>query len=235
MLTANRQSHRIYVGLLWLSFISLPHTAHAVDVEQVIWGFDGRVIPYRFNVLSILVSNPTDQPYDVTLRLARATRVGADLDEAVFLSPFSSRWVQFYPYITSPQDQWHVAWGRHPSQRFYLSKPRTGDMARVILTQSDRVASVSTSLKQLPEVLFPPMVSATENLEAVFLDHAPRWQEARRQALLDWIYGGGKLFLMQGNDGEYPTFSAELSVLNAPLDQQRIWRRYGDEDQGTQT
>ncbi len=217
---------QIVTVLCFTLFALAPHHVAAVEVEEVIWGFDGQVVPYRFNTLSILVSNPTPDPVDVTLRLTRSTagadRVGANIDEPVFLSPFASRWVQFYPYMASRWDIWTVSWGRAPSQRHELPEPRLGGLARVTLTESDRMRTSVTSLKSLPEQLFPPLVAATENLEAVFLDHAPRWQEARRQAMLDWLYRGGQLFLLRGEDGEFPQFTGQLAVLNAPLDTQPI-------------
>ena len=197
------------------------------DVEQVVWGFDGQVVSYRFNTLSILLNNPTAEAMELRLRLTRssnasADRVGAKVEESVFLSPFASRWVQFYPYVSSPWDEWTLSWGLGPKRRYDLPKPTLGRKARILLTQPDRIRQQGASLKSLPDNLFPPLVSATENLEAVFLDYAPRWQEARRQALLDWLYRGGRLYVMRGEDGSYPEFTGQLAMLNAPLERQRV-------------
>ena len=181
----------------------------AVDIEETIWGFDGRVVPYRFNPLSLLVSNNTEEPVGIQLRLQRAQRSGGDrvgalVEEAVFLAPFSSRWVQFYPFIVSDQDSWSVSWGFLPSQRKELTGYQYGGPARVALADLNSTMRPQGRVKSFPEELFPPFVSATDTLEAVFLDHVPRWQEPRRRALLQWVQRGGTLFLTPGETGDFP-------------------------------
>ena len=210
------------MSLSWLLLVLCSTAAQAVDIEETIWGFDGRVVPYQFNPVSLLVSNTTEEPVGVRLELRRSVnagsdRIGAKLEEAVFLSPFSSRWVQFYPYVTSLHDEWSVHWGFLPSQKKSLPQPNPGGFARVALVNRDQTNSRTSGVKTFPEALFPPFVSATHTLEAVYLDHVPRWQDQRRQALLDWLQAGGTLFLLPSVTGEPLRFTAQLSVLNSPL------------------
>ena len=37
-----------------LVFGAITQSAHAVDIEETIWGFDGRIVPHRFNPVSLL-------------------------------------------------------------------------------------------------------------------------------------------------------------------------------------
>ncbi len=214
--------------LIAVFLLCVVTSASAVDIEEVVWGFDGRVVPYQFNPLSVLVSNTTEEEVHVKLQLIRTLnaggdRLGAKVEEVVFLSPFSSRWVQFYPFVSDENDDWRVSWGLLPSQGKDLKRPRLGPPARIALVEANQISSKQkTGVKTLPEELFPTFVSGTESLEVVYLDHVPRWQEARRTALLDWVKRGGTVFLSPNAAGEYPVFSGELSALNSPLDNLRL-------------
>jgi hypothetical protein len=63
--------------------------------------------------------------------------------------------------------------------------------------------------------LFPATVTATDGLEALFVDYVPRWQASTRQALLDWIHRGGTLHVLHDLSGNFPEFTSELAVLNS--------------------
>ena len=111
----NRFLFVIWFGLSWT--VVTPF-ASALDVADYKWGFNGKVAPHRFNVLSVLLNNPTPQPYngEVLLRksLGGAGTVDATLVESVTLSPNSSKWIQFYPYITSDggfsSENWRISY-----------------------------------------------------------------------------------------------------------------------------
>jgi hypothetical protein len=230
----------IYFGVTivacWLlSMASFYQPALAIEVEQELWGFDGRIVLDRFTPLSVLLSNPTDQPAEATLRLQKhgsggSQKLGAALVEKVYFSPFASRWVQFYPYITSEWDQWSLTWGRRVDQAYKLQQPRPATEgaggrasgATVALVDRDHFTADAFSVKTFPENLFPPVAAATRHLHAVLLDHAPRWQKPRRDAFLDWIHAGGRVGLLPGNDGQYPQFGNDLAVLDRPVQTQRV-------------
>ena len=141
------------------------------------------------------------------------------------LSPNSSKWVQFYPYITSDfsyngfiNENWHLS---YRGGGYDLPVPRIAKYQRIILDDPNSVSAKGGSIKfHLPDNLFPPFVTATDSLQMVILDHLPRWVEARRQAFLDWLYLGGTVVVMQEPSGKFPDFTGPLSVLKTPLDDQ---------------
>jgi hypothetical protein len=213
----------LLTGLVWSSISS---SASALDVADYKWGFNGKVAPHRFNVLSALLNNPTPQPFDgdVVLRktLGGAGQVDATILEHVTLAPNSSKWVQFYPYITSDggysSENWAISWrgGSYP-----LPVPRIAKYQRVVLDDPNGVSAKGGAVKfHLPDNLFPPFVTATDALQLVVLDHVPRWEETRRQSFLDWLYLGGTVVLLQEPSGKFPDFTGPLSVLKTPLDDQ---------------
>ena len=67
-------------------------------------------------------------------------------------------------------------------------------------------------------------MAATDGLETAVLDHAPRWEEARRQAFYDWLFRGGRLDIFKGIDGNFPRFTAQLAELNTPAEHFRVGR-----------
>lgn len=230
-----RSAHRLRsaaAGLLVLAAFAGTRPCSAIEIEQVIWGFDGQVVAQRFNPLSVLVGNSSPEPFEGALRLQKqlsgSQPVDAPIEEPIFLSPFSSRWVQLYPYAIQEWEEWTLSWGRGPprswrlADRFEIPKPRFGAPARVLLDEPGALAGKKGSLKRFPEVIFPPTVTATDGLRTVVLDHAPRWEEGRRQAFLDWLRRGGEVHLVFGENGKFPEFSGVLAVLNVPLERHRV-------------
>lgn len=202
-------------GLFWF----MAGSAFAVDVTEPRWGFDGRVRPQRFNLLTLTVDNPTPQPVEFELVLQKTTGVNpidTPLVEPVFLAPGTRRTVQFYPYVTNDWDSWRLYW---PKGGIELARPRLSRRgARVLLDSSDVISESQASVQRFPENQFPSSVTGTDTLQAVVLDHAPNWDEARRTAFLDWLYRGGTVLILLGSNGKFPEFPAALNELNAPLD-----------------
>ncbi len=66
--------------LCWSGIFSANADA-ALEVEEVRWGFDGQVVQHRFNLLSVLVSNPTGEPFDGGMALTR------EISEAAMWGP----------------------------------------------------------------------------------------------------------------------------------------------------
>ncbi|QDT50121.1 hypothetical protein Pan258_41770 [Symmachiella dynata] len=212
--------------------------AHALEIEEVQWGFDGQVVQNRFNLLSVLVSNPSAEAFDGGMSLEKSQfsgsgSVGVVLRQPVFLSPFAKKWVQFHPFIDYGFSEWKLEWGegrdprrwgRSKEERYDVNKPRLGPAAYVILNAPDELLhrGKGTGLKGMDENLFPPIVTATDGLKGIVLDHSPRWQRPRRTAFLDWLHRGGELHLLKMDDGTYPQFPAPLVDLNAPLPVQNL-------------
>jgi hypothetical protein len=198
----------------------------ALEVRQVQWGFDGQVVPGRFNLLSVLVADTDAAPFDGTVSFYKsrglAERVGAVYKTPCYLSPLTTRWLQFYVYIENQYDQWRLDWGRGPDDHYDLQPPKWGPPARVLLSASETTLATASAFKRFPEELFPPTVAATSGLDSLLLDHVPHWEPAKRKAFLDWLRAGGKVHLLPGADGRYPAFADELAVLNSSADRVRI-------------
>ncbi len=203
-----------------------PARAWAIDVSEIRWGFDGRATPQCFNPLSVLVSNPGSTPFEGTVELRESlgggSRVGAALAEDLYVSPNSSRWVQFYPYVKERFEDWSLHWGRGAGEIAKVPQPVIATQGPVLLVDPDEPANTKIGLRRFPENLFPPMVTATDGLRTLALDHVPRWEEARRRAFYDWLYRGGRVHLFKAESGDYPQFSADLAELNAPAERFRI-------------
>ncbi|MFW6162759.1 MAG: hypothetical protein ACODAJ_08295, partial [Planctomycetota bacterium] len=195
-----------------------------LSVGRVRWGFDGRVVPGRLNLLSVEVTNTGRQFVRAHLRLVRGFqvggRLGAPLERPCYLSPGATRWVQFVPYIHAMGQTWHLEGGSQ--LRVKLTEPKLGPPARVFLRDPEApVAGVR--LPVLPDPLFPVTVAATDGLHSVVLDHAPPWSSpARRRAFVDWLRRGGQLHLLHDYDGRYPVFTDELAALNTPQRRFRV-------------
>lgn len=217
------------IALLVSLVLGISSVASAIDVAEYRWGFNGKVAPHRFNLLSVLVNNPSPQQYNgpILLRksLGGAGFVDATIIEHVSLSPNSQKWVQFYPYITtdgnygSPiNESWQLS---YRGGNYDVPAPRLAKYQRVILDDPNSVSARGGAIKfHLPDNLFPPFVTATDALQLVALDHVPRWEESRRQAFLDWVYLGGTVVVLQEPSGRFPDFTGPLSVLKTPLEDQ---------------
>jgi len=220
-----RVTQLLLVMAVWLSQVTI---AGAVNIDDHKWGFNGKVAPHRFNVLSVLVNNPTPQPFTGDLKLTKSMGAGtvdAPLVENVTLSPHTSKWIQFYPYIASENsysgainENWHLS---YPGGGMDLAVPRLAKYQRVILDDPNSVTARGGVVKfHLPDNLFPPFVTATDALQLVVLDHVPRWEESRRQAFLDWLYLGGTVVVLHDASGKFPEFKDALTILKSPLDEQ---------------
>lgn len=202
-----------------------PGPAGAVDVKQTVWGFDGQVVHQRFNIFSVLVDNGSANAFEGEIRLKKLVagkQVDAEIVEPIYLAPYSSRWVQFYPYVKSDWENWEVSWGKGTGNSFSPPNPRVGKPAGVLLDDPDAIPQSSGAIKRLPDNLFPPHVTATDCLAALVLDHVPRWDTARQRSFVDWLKRGGRVYLIQTPEGKTLEFSGELQFLNGTLDRQRI-------------
>ena len=110
----------IWMNCSWwiclLCFATVP--VSALEVQDLKWGFDGQVVPARFNLLSVLVANPDDAPFDGTVNFYKSRgleeRIGAIYGTPCYLSPLVTRWLQFYVYIDNDYDQWRAGVGPRP-------------------------------------------------------------------------------------------------------------------------
>lgn len=215
------------IALQWLAT-----DADAIEIEDMRWGFNGKVAVNRFNLLSVLISNPLPQPFEGEIVLRKTFGGGSPVDapivEPLSIAGSTSKWVQFYPYINSSwgnaigNETWRLEFER--GKAVDVPTPRVAKYQRIILDDSTGLTPRGGVLKQMPDNLFPAFVSATDALQVVAFDREPRtWIPTQKEAFLDWLHLGGTVVLMKGPTGKIPEFSGPLAVLNSPLDD----RRYG--------
>jgi hypothetical protein len=218
--------------LVLLASTWMASSAFALDVSDARWGFNGKVALNRFNLLSVLVENPTPKAFEGELRLRKTSLgagfVDAPIVEPVTLAPFERRRVQFYPFIVGDgrnsvgNEEWKVQWGRGES--YDVPAPRVAKFQRVVLDDSSGIVSGRAgALRPMPENLFPAFVTATDALQVLGMDREPRsWIPAQKEALLDWLRLGGTVVLFHGPSGKFPEFTGPLTVLNSPLEETRF-------------
>jgi len=205
--------------LLILLITGLSLTLSAVEVEQWKWGFDGTMVENDINPLSVMISNPMPVPFDgiITLRKqdSMGGPLGAPLVKKVFLGPYASRWIQFYPYVIDNYEEWRLQWGKKPSQRTSLKVPPKGGKAIVYLTSdSPLLRKNRINIPFFQENLFPPSVGATSGLVGVVIDRPPEFTPLQKQAFSDWLYAGGKVHIIKGPNGLFPKFGSDYSFLD---------------------
>lgn len=212
-----------------------------LKVVEHVWGFDGRIQPGQFNPLSILLDNQTDKNVEGTVTLQRIQGMmnltGGQYEEEVFVSATARRWIQFYPYISDTRMcEWELSLIEKedgeilPTRRIIkFNQPRSAireptDKTEqppqvVILDKAGRIQTLPSSVKHLPENIFPPYATVTFGLHTVFLDHVPDWESPRQNAFMSWLKQGGRLQLLKDSRGAYPRFAGSMLDLNSPLDQ----------------
>jgi len=157
----------------------------------------------------------------LTKRIGLGNPVDAKLVENVFVGPFGEAWVRFYPYVSADYENWDLEIrpikGRS-GPKVELPQPRTGWPARVLIESAQNPGRRTLPVRRLPDVLFPPFVTATDSLQAVLLDVVPNWDEARRTAFSEWLYRGGTVYVLNDANGNAPVFPVALGVLNSPLE-----------------
>jgi len=196
-----------------LIFLVLTSAAFALEIKEVRWGFDGKVVANRFNLLSVLIVEGGPHPFEgeITLHEQRGPiDVGAPIAQPVFISPGTSRWVQFVVYVTG-DNPWHLSWGRGANQRRDLDPPTLGPPATVLVVDSASVFTGTAPLRIFSEELFPTSLAALDGLDQVVLDHVPRWDLPRREAFFDWVRRGGIVHILQGTGG-YPAFDGDWAA-----------------------
>jgi hypothetical protein len=196
-----------YALIFFLAICSIASAQSQLQIEADDWGFDGRVVPSKFNLLTLIVRNVSDKKFDGVISLRREAGglpVDAALVEPVSISAGSKRLVQFYPYIGESVDEFEATWGRGVQDQHSVEPPSMSAGARVMLNDPRIASGFQVSLRTFREDHFPASVVGTDCLRAVVLDHLPRWQAAQREAFRDWLFKGGQLHLIHGPNGKFP-------------------------------
>lgn len=214
------------VFIYGLIFVLLGLDAVALEVRETRWGFDGRVVPGRMNPVSLLIANPGNGSFEGAVVLRETAggggSNGAPYVQPVFLSPRAERWVQFTVFIDAGYEDFVAEWGRESRERFQLMRASIGPPARVLLIDAANPFASGGAMKVFADALFPTTAAATDGLDGVVLDYAPRWEAPRREAFVDWVKLGGKVIVLPGTNGQFPQFTEQLAVLNIGGDISRV-------------
>lgn len=198
--------------------------ASALEYKTHLWSFDGKAVPGRFNMLSVLVSQPGPKAFDGEIALIEnrgiGSSVGAPLVQQIYVTPGTERWVQFMPFVTG-EFGWTIQWGKGEKEKTTLDAPALGAPGTVLLIDSGSPFGQTQRLKGFPADLFPTSVAATDALDQIVIDQAPRWDAPRREAFMDWVRRGGVVHLIRGPSG-IPVFEGDLSPLNTTLTKERV-------------
>ncbi|HYE05020.1 MAG TPA: hypothetical protein VEL07_05790 [Planctomycetota bacterium] len=207
----------------------------ALEIEHVQWGFAGEVVPQRINLLSVLVANPGKDAFDGQLMVRERPYddIGAPWVATVYLAPGSRRWVQFHPWVGAHATRFELSCPQ-TREKHPLGEPPVGPPAVVLLDDGASLRAPNRALRVFPAELFPTSVAAMDGLDALVIDHPPRWQPEQRQALRDWVRRGGLLYLLPDVDGRPVQLDAELSPPDAlPLRCGSGWVRRLDASRAT--
>jgi hypothetical protein len=202
--------------------LAFANCAFGLKVESAMWGFDGKVVAGKFNLLSVLVSHSGGTAYDgeISLQEYSGTQspIGAPQVQKIYVTPGTQRWVQFTPFTTSEANGWKLRWqkGAHD-----LDAPTLDAPATVLLIDAASPYATRAQLRAFAEDLFPTSVAATDGLDQLVLDHVPRWDGPRREAFLDWLRKGGVVHVLRGAEG-HPVFEGELEILNTAAPKARV-------------
>ncbi len=203
----------------------------SLKVEQTRWGFDGKCVQERFNLLSVRIVNPGTESFDGELVLRKHRGGGGRLDavdapviEPLYLAPGAGRWVQFYAYVDRPTFEiWSLSWGKGAKNEAQLpQQSTTGENAAVVLDDSGALGALRVGARIFPEEIFPARVTACDALKSVVLDHEPRWNDVQQQTFLDWVRLGGEAHIFQDATRKFPKFTGPLDILNDDAPRRRF-------------
>lgn len=209
---------------LLLTFILAPVCGASLVVRDTRWGFDGRAVPDAFNIFSVELINPGRSAFDGTVRLVQdpfGSKRYTPYEEPCYIAPGGSRWVQFCVLVEPHGNQWILSWGSGATESMTVRHPDMGAPACVLLS-NDFGPFVYSGFRRFPDFLIPPSSAAMAGLDAVLLDHVPRWEPVRRKAFLEWLQAGGTVHILQDERGAYPVFGDDLAPLNSTKARLRV-------------
>ncbi|MEW4488582.1 hypothetical protein AB1L42_10900 [Thalassoglobus sp. JC818] len=194
-----------------------------ITVSEIQWGFDGRVPLNHFVPVTLQVHNLGPTPWQGELRLQRTIRqkehvFGGTYVEPVTLQGEETRWIQMVVYVPNDVEDWSLTWG--PDQNHTIDFPPVvrGERATLLVYDTDSVQQGDSVLKRMSEDRFPTTIAALDGLRGLILDRPPFWQGARIRTLRDWLYSGGRIYIIFGPDRTYPAFPKAMDFLNRQED-----------------
>ena len=180
------------------------------------WGFDGRVVVGRFNLLLVEVRNSGDTAVDKHLRLTRSilgSSKGAPVVKRCYLSPGARKVLPLHPFIESESEVWTASWVEGGAAGMQAPGIRPSAPAQVILG-APTDSSTRLLIPTFDPAHLPTNATAMDALGSVLIDRVPIMNKLQRRALLDWVRGGGTLYrLLIG--GHHLDFEQDLAALNS--------------------
>lgn len=203
----------------------LPALSNAtLAIRDSRWGFDGHAVPDTFNIFSVEFINTGRDAFDGVVRFLPdpfGSKQSTPYEEQCYIAPGGTRWVQFCVLVEPHGNKWILSWGDQPSESITVRHPDMDAPACVFLA-NDFSGLASAGFRRFPESLLPASSAAMDGLDAVLIDHAPRWEPARRRAFLEWLNAGGTVHVLQDGRGVHPVFPDDLAVLNAQKARLRV-------------
>jgi hypothetical protein len=172
----------------------------AVEVRDVVWGFNGTVVPGTFAPCELLLANPLDKPVSGQVRLRDAGALGGVPWAAeVWLPPGGEQRLRLTPFIRADDGErrFTLAWanGRGIAE---LPAPALAAPGAVLLVDDGGVPR-RARLPQLAAGRFPADAALLDGLGCVVADGLPRgWESGQAAALAAWVQGGGTLAVLPG-------------------------------------
>lgn len=200
---------QVLIACMCVSLFAAP--VSALEYMEVSWGFDGKVVPDHFNLLTVVVRNDQQLPFDGVVKLEQTqgfSRLGAMEVERCYLAPGDTRTLQFYPRVTGSSG-WLLSDGTDKED---IDVPEEGLPAIVRLVDGDDPLRSGKRFKDFPHQRFPTTVSATEGLFAAVIDYSPPFTPSQREAFIDWLRAGGRLHVFPDRDLQFPVIE-ELSAM----------------------
>ena len=183
-------------AILLLSFATLA----AAEVRDVVWGFNGTVVPGTFAPCELLLANPADKPVSGQVRLRDAGALGGVPWVAeIWLPPGGEQRLRLMPFIRADDNErrFTLSWANGRSIAD-LPVPALAAPGAVLLVDDGGVPR-RARLPQLPAGRFPGNAALLDGLDCVVSDGPPRsWEPVQADALAAWVQGGGTLALLPG-------------------------------------
>ncbi|MCB1094664.1 MAG: hypothetical protein KDN22_03700 [Verrucomicrobiae bacterium] len=198
---------------MWIAVF--PNTSGALDYAEISWGFDGRVVPDQFNLLTVVVRNLDKKPFDGVVTLERTQgigKIGGTEVKECYLEPGNSRILQFYPRVTG-LSQWQLRDGVGHAE---IDPPTEGLPAIVRLVDSEDPLRLSKALKAFPHQYFPTSICGTTGLFAAVTDYSPAFAPAQKVAFVEWLLAGGRLHVFLSPDDQFPDFDDPRLEMTGP-------------------
>ncbi len=206
--------------------LSTPLMAEILVQGTPRWGFDGKARVGQFNLISIEVANDSDQPWEGNFEFSASQGFGSAgipvIQPSMFIEGYGTRELQFIVYI--PQlTEFRLSWGRQSGQSYQIDEP--------VIVEGNAITQLVGDLEFGPrlkevgsfeETSFPNSAAGLEGLGAVLLDHVPRFNDAQKQAFIDWLRTGGEVHIYHETAGTFPEFPQRMSELNTPVDESQV-------------